>query len=197
LVAAGKLGRPAALFGFGLLVSLLLLLRKNSIALLAGILLTTIAGALVGDVKAPAHWTSAPDFSLVGKLDWLGALRLAYVPALLAILLTDLFDSLSTFVGVAHATGLVDEDGEPRNLGRALLVDASATLFAGAPARRRSCAGCAFCRFCFWARPRRSCRCMPPRLRWCSWASSCFAGSPCRSRSKRRCRLMRPCCSSR
>jgi AGZA family xanthine/uracil permease-like MFS transporter len=131
LVAAGKLGRPAALFGFGLLVSLLLLLRKNSIALLAGILLTTIAGALVGDVKAPAHWTSAPDFSLVGKLDWLGALRLAYVPALLAILLTDLFDSLSTFVGVAHATGLVDEDGEPRNLGRALLVDASATLFAG------------------------------------------------------------------
>ena len=130
-VAAGKLGRPAALFGFGLLVSLLLLLRRNSLALLAGIIATTVLAWLVGEVRAPEHWVSAPDVSLVARLDWLAALRLAYLPALLAILLTDLFDSLSTFVGVAHATGLVDERGEPRNLGRALLVDALATLGAG------------------------------------------------------------------
>jgi AGZA family xanthine/uracil permease-like MFS transporter len=130
-VAAGKFGRPAALFGFGLALSLLLLLRGNSLALLAGIVATTALAWLLGEVHPPARWTSAPDFSLVGKLDWVGALRLAYVPALLAILLTDLFDSLSTFVGVAHATGLVDEHGEPRHLGRALLVDALATLGAG------------------------------------------------------------------
>src|SRR5207249_2621093 len=57
--------------------------------------------------------------------------RLAYLPLFLAILLTDLFDSLSTFVGVAHATGLVDERGQPLRLGRALLVDAFATFAAG------------------------------------------------------------------
>jgi adenine/guanine/hypoxanthine permease len=130
-VAAGKLGRPAALFGLGLLVSLWLLLRRSSLALLAGIVATTVVALLLGEVHAPERLTSMPDFSLVLRLDWLGALKLAYVPALLAILLTDLFDSLSTFVGVAHATGLVDERGEPRNLGRALLVDALATLGAG------------------------------------------------------------------
>ena len=42
------------------------------------------------------------------QLDIAGALFPALFPALLAILFTDLFDSLSTFVGVAHATGLVD-----------------------------------------------------------------------------------------
>src|SRR5262249_44709800 len=60
-----------------------------------------------------------------------GALKPAVLPALLSILFTDLFDSLSTFVGVAHATGLVDENGEPRNLKEGLVVDALATLGAG------------------------------------------------------------------
>ncbi|HJZ86278.1 MAG TPA: NCS2 family permease [Polyangia bacterium] len=130
-VTAGHLGRPALLFGFGLLLTLLLLLRASPIALMAGIVLTTGLAWLCGEVRAPAQLLSLPDLSLVGAADLVHALRLAYVPALLAILLTDLFDSLSTFVGVAHATGLVDEQGQPRNLGRALLTDALATLGAG------------------------------------------------------------------
>src|SRR5262249_2736961 len=60
-----------------------------------------------------------------------GALKPAVLPALLSILFTDLFDSLSTFVGVAHATGLVDENGDPRRLKQGLVVDALATLSAG------------------------------------------------------------------
>jgi AGZA family xanthine/uracil permease-like MFS transporter len=45
--------------------------------------------------------------------------------------MTDLFDSLSTFIGVAHAANLVDERGEPKNLRQGLIVDAFATLGAG------------------------------------------------------------------
>jgi adenine/guanine/hypoxanthine permease len=41
------------------------------------------------------------------------------------------FDSLSTFIGVAHAANLVDEKGEPNNLRQGLIVDAFATLGAG------------------------------------------------------------------
>ncbi len=131
LVTAGHLGRPAILFGVGLLVTLLLLLRDSPLALLAGAVAATLVGVALGEVAIPSKMVSAPDFSLVGRADLLGSLRLVYLPILLAILFTDLFDSLSTFVGVAHATGLVGEDGEPRNLGRALTVDSLATLFAG------------------------------------------------------------------
>jgi AGZA family xanthine/uracil permease-like MFS transporter len=48
-----------------------------------------------------------------------------------AILLTDLFDSISTFMGVSQAAGLVDDRGEPLRLKEGLLVDALATLLAG------------------------------------------------------------------
>ena len=44
---------------------------------------------------------------------------------------TDLIDSLSTFIGVAEATGFTDEDGRPVRLRQGLLVDAFATLGAG------------------------------------------------------------------
>ena len=130
-VTAGHLGRPALVFAFGLVVSVTLLLRDAKVALLGGILAATALGVAIGEVHAPERWVSLPDLSLVGRLDLLGAAKLAYLPALLAIVFTDLFDSLSTFVGVAHATGLVDEHGEPVRLGRALVVDAFATLVAG------------------------------------------------------------------
>jgi AGZA family xanthine/uracil permease-like MFS transporter len=49
----------------------------------------------------------------------------------LTLLLTDLFDSLSTLLGVSQAAGLLDERGEPRRLGPALFVDAVATTLSG------------------------------------------------------------------
>ena len=53
------------------------------------------------------------------------------LPAIIGILFTDLFDSISTFIGVAHAAGLLDENGHPRNLKQGLVVDSFATLGAG------------------------------------------------------------------
>jgi AGZA family xanthine/uracil permease-like MFS transporter len=52
-------------------------------------------------------------------------------PAIVAVLFTDLFDSLSTFIGVAEATGFTDAEGRPIRLREGLLVDAWATLGAG------------------------------------------------------------------
>lgn len=65
-----------------------------------------------GVVKAPEKFFSAPDFHTVFlKLDILGALKLSLLPAIIGILFTDLFDSISTFIGVAHAADLLDEQG--------------------------------------------------------------------------------------
>src|SRR6185295_18414851 len=61
----------------------------------------------------------------------LGALKLSLLPAIVAILFTDLFDSISTFIGVAHAADLLDEEGNPKNLRQGLIVDSLATLGAG------------------------------------------------------------------
>ncbi len=106
--------------------------RNNPFAYLAGIALVTAVAWTAGYVTPPATWFSAPDFSSVFlKLDVAGALQLALVPAIITVMMTDLFDSLSTFIGVAHAANLVDEKGEPKNLRQGLIVDAFATLGAG------------------------------------------------------------------
>jgi AGZA family xanthine/uracil permease-like MFS transporter len=73
-----------------------------------------------------------PDFKTVFlKLDILGALKLSLLPAIIAIMFTDLFDSISTFIGVAYAGNLLDKDGHPKNLRQGLIVDSLATLGAG------------------------------------------------------------------
>jgi AGZA family xanthine/uracil permease-like MFS transporter len=106
--------------------------RSNPLAYLAGIFLVTAAAWIGGWVTPPETWFSAPDFSSVFlQLDPIGALSLAMAPAIVTVMMTDLFDSLSTFIGVAKATNLVDREGRPLNLRRGLVVDAVATLGAG------------------------------------------------------------------
>jgi AGZA family xanthine/uracil permease-like MFS transporter len=129
-VTTGPLGAGHLQLIVGLLVTVALMKRKSPIALLAGIVAATITAALAGKVTVPDAFVSAPDFSLVGALDIGGALQLGLVPVLIALIFTDLFDSLSTFVGVAEAADLKDEQGQPTRLREGLLVDAFATLSA-------------------------------------------------------------------
>ena len=103
--------------------------RENPFAYLYGIALITSGAWALGYVTPPASWFSAPDFSSVFlKLDVWGALRLSLLPAIITVILTDLFDSLSTFIGVAQAANLVDEHGQPKNLRQGLIVDSFATF---------------------------------------------------------------------
>lgn len=132
LVRMGTLDHRAAFLVMGILVAVALMRRNNPLAFLAAIFSVTVIAWTLGYAKAPDTWTSAPDFSSAFlKLDIAGALKLSLLPAIVAILFTDLFDSLSTFIGVATASGLTDPDGRPINLRRGLMVDAMATLGAG------------------------------------------------------------------
>ena len=65
-----------------------------------------------------------PDFSLLFQLDIVHSLQWSMVPVIFAFVFTDMFDSLSTFVGLSEAAGLTDKNGEPRNIKRSLMVDA-------------------------------------------------------------------------
>jgi len=131
-VKLGALGKPALLTILGVAISIFLMSRRNPFAFLAAIVLVTLVAWALGMVSAPAQKLSWPDFkSVFFKLDVLGALKLSLLPSIIAILFTDLFDSISTFIGVAHAGDLLDEQGHPRNLRQGLIVDSLATMGAG------------------------------------------------------------------
>jgi AGZA family xanthine/uracil permease-like MFS transporter len=146
LVGIASLKDPIILtFIFGLLLTSVLVIRQIPGAIIIGIVLTTLAALPVGRWWGDASAVNfgqktlvnfqgvfaAPDFSLIGKLDLVNSLQWSLWPVIFAFVFTDLFDSLSTFVGVAEAADLYDEDGNPRNLNRSLLTDAVATTFAG------------------------------------------------------------------
>jgi adenine/guanine/hypoxanthine permease len=132
LVKLGSLGKPALLTILGVAISAFLMARKNAFAFLAAIVVVTIIAWVLGLVSAPSQAFSLPDFkSVFFKLDILGALKLSLLPSIISILFTDLFDSISTFIGVAHAGDLLDEHGHPRNLRQGLIVDSLATMGAG------------------------------------------------------------------
>ena len=132
IVRLGTLDHRAAFLLMGIVIAVVLLRRRNPFAFLAAIFATTALAWILGLATPPAQLTSAPDFSSVFlKLDVIDALRWSLLPAIVAILFTDLFDSLSTFIGVASAAGLTEPDGRPLNLRRGLIVDACATFGAG------------------------------------------------------------------
>jgi adenine/guanine/hypoxanthine permease len=131
-VKLGLLGKPALLTILGIAISAFLMSRRSPFAFLAAIVAVTLVAWALGLVSAPSPLVSLPDFkSVFFKLDILSALKLALAPAIVAIMFTDLFDSISTFIGVSHAADLLDEDGHPRNLRQGLIVDSIATLGAG------------------------------------------------------------------
>lgn len=132
LVRLGDLGMPTLLALLGLILGAGMLMRDNPFSFLASIALVTLLGWLSGQVEAPSTIWAVPDFSgTFLQLDLVGALQLTLVPALMALIVTDLFDSVSTFVGVARIGGLTTDSGEPLRLREGLMVDAGATLFSG------------------------------------------------------------------
>ncbi len=132
LVKPGPMTPQVLLTVVGLVVAVALMIRGTALAFLACIGLVTALAWAFGLVAPPQSWVSRPDFTAVTlRLDLWGALAPALWPSIVAVLFTDLFDSLSTFMGVAEATGFTDQDGQPIRLREGLIVDAWATLGAG------------------------------------------------------------------
>jgi len=132
LLTSGTIGTQSLLSLLGLGITVALMLKKSPFAFLAGILFITLTSWGLGLVTLPQHWFSAPDFhTVLFHLDILGALKLSLLPTIASFLFTDFFDSVSTFVGLSQAAGMLDEDGQPLRLREGLIVDALATLFAG------------------------------------------------------------------
>lgn len=146
LVSIANFHNPIVItFLIGLLLTAVLVVREVKGAIIIGIVITTLLAIPIGRIwgdastvnfgqKTLVNWNgliASPDFSLLFQLDILGSFKFALFPIIFAFVFTDMFDSLSTFVGLAEAAYLYDENGEPRNIKQSLLTDAVATLLGG------------------------------------------------------------------
>ncbi len=105
--------------------------RKMRGGILAGIIVATLLGALVGKVSLPSQPFSLPAMMdpLFFKLDILGALKLSLLPIIFTFMYVDLFDSLGTLMAVCRQSGMIDSKGKIPKIGALLQVDALATMF--------------------------------------------------------------------
>lgn len=137
MVGMGNFLDPKVLTFFaGLFISMLFVVKNVRAALVLGIVVTFLLsiplGRLWGDAEVIkfSHVIAWPNFSLFGKVDILGSLKMAFVPTMLGFMFTDLFDTISTLVGVCEAGNLLDKDGMPRNMKKTLIADSIATPIA-------------------------------------------------------------------
>jgi AGZA family xanthine/uracil permease-like MFS transporter len=114
---------------FGLVLTLVLMVRKINGAILIGIFGTTLVGILRGLSRWPAGIVAMPHASSTFlQLDLRGAIHLGFLEILFAFLFVDLFDNVGTLVGVCEQGGFI-KDGKIPRVGRVLLADAVGTIF--------------------------------------------------------------------
>jgi AGZA family xanthine/uracil permease-like MFS transporter len=141
-VAFGGINTQTILFVVGLVITSALVVRKVKGALIYGIVGTSIIALVTsliiegtggeGFMSVPDRVFALPTFEVFFQLDIMGALSLALILPVFSLLFTDLFDSISTFVGLSEVGGFMDEKtNEPKNVGKAMLVDALATTASG------------------------------------------------------------------
>jgi adenine/guanine/hypoxanthine permease len=133
-------------FVVGLAITAALVTRKMKGGLLIGILATTVFAIILnqgfghsaiwvnGIAHVPDKLVASPDFGLLGKVNFgvFDVLGLATAAAaILAVMLSDFFDTMGTVVGLADEAGLLDEEGKLPGINRVLFVDSVAAAAGG------------------------------------------------------------------
>jgi AGZA family xanthine/uracil permease-like MFS transporter len=149
LIAMGSVKSPiTALAIFGLIVTVILMVRKVKGSMLIGIVVTTIAGVIAQQgfdvnmgIFIPTTFVSAPPSlaPTLFALDFKGLFSaeiglFSIIAIIISFSLVDTFDSIGTFIGTSAKTGIFDEKNDkpgkgmfPRKLDKALFADATAT----------------------------------------------------------------------
>ncbi len=143
IVSFGGFNPQTLLFLLGLIIAGILVSTRIKGALLLSIVINSIIAIIVSLIGVNAGWlqepiarvpqkiVEMPSLSVFFKLDIAGALKWGMIGPVFTLLFTDMFDSISTFLGVAQVGGLLDENGQPINVDKALMVDALGTTFSG------------------------------------------------------------------
>ncbi|MGG7097628.1 NCS2 family permease [Clostridium sardiniense] len=143
LVAFGDFTDKAVILTIiGLIIGVVLMARKVTGAMLIGIIITTIIGIPMGVTNIqgmklfsmPVIGDTFFAMDLKGLLTsngdgLIGALLTVFM-VVITLSLVDLFDTIGTLLGTAQSSGMVESDGDVKNLRQALTSDAVGTTCA-------------------------------------------------------------------
>ncbi|NMP26138.1 NCS2 family permease [Rahnella sp. SAP-1] len=125
----GDFTSPGALIALaGLLIAIGLQARRVPGAILWAILLATLAGIPVGITSLPTQWIALPHTltPLLGKIDLLGAVNIAFLPFLFIFFASEFFSTMGTTLAVGGEAGLLDQQGNMPQINRPFMIDSIA-----------------------------------------------------------------------
>lgn len=134
LVALGEFNLSVLIGLLGLLLIVVLEIKKIKGSILIGIIITTIVGIFLGEVPLPDSVISLP-YSIAPialQFDIVGALHYGLWASVFSFMFVDLFDSVGTILGCAYEGGFVDENGKIKKINKMLEVDAVSTVVGAA-----------------------------------------------------------------
>jgi len=134
LVTLGTFTGATLLAVFGIVLSIILIIKLRSIGIFLGMVITAIVGMITGVIDPPAAVVSAipsVDSTFMVALDPIfhdfdSLLNVKFLVVVLTFLFVDFFDTAGTLMAVATQAGLVKDNKLPR-ASRALMADALAT----------------------------------------------------------------------
>jgi len=140
-------GWPVLVFVLGTLLTLALMVRKVSGAILISIVTMTVLAVIINAVakipswglttpKWPGNPVATPDFGLLGKVSLFGGFGkvgvLTGVLFVFTVLLSCFFDAMGTIMGVSDEARLTDAQGNMPGINKVLFVDGIAVAAGGA-----------------------------------------------------------------
>ena len=130
LLTLGDLSAPQPLMAcLGFLIIMGLAVRNIPGAIILGILSITVIALVTGHAEYQGLVSAPPSIApTIAQLDIRGALEITMVSVILAILFVNLFDTAGTLMGVASRAGLMDSEGNIKDIGRALKADSTSSV---------------------------------------------------------------------
>ncbi|MDF3141675.1 MULTISPECIES: NCS2 family permease [unclassified Streptomyces] len=140
-------GWPVLVFVLGALLTLALIVRKVSGAILISIVTMTVLAVFIDAVanvpswglttpKWPGNPVASPDFGLIGQVSLFGGFEkvgaLTGVLFVFTVLLSCFFDAMGTIMGVSDEAKLTDAQGQMPGINKVLFVDGLAVAAGGA-----------------------------------------------------------------
>ena len=118
------------LAAIGFLLISVLAIRKITGAIIIGVLVITFASLFLNLVEFNGVVSYPPELSpTLLKLDIIGALDVAMISIIMSFLFVNLFDTAGTLLGVATRANIIDQNGNAKNLDKALLADSGSSIF--------------------------------------------------------------------
>lgn len=135
-VTLGNLSAASCLLAIcGIFIIGALLALNISCAMLAGIIIVTLAGFILGiSPFSPESIFSANvgfPSGLFFRFDLSGLLSHSLFAIVFTLTMVDLFDNMGVLIGLSQKAGFMGRDGHIKNLDKALVVDSIATIASG------------------------------------------------------------------